>query len=248
MKPNLILFPGFVSNSIILKGIIDYLSDYFNVYYIELPGFNKDTPPLDDISLDNFVKYAEKRIDELKIKQAWFAGISLGFYVANNVNRNKICQGMVGIIPYTNSKLLGHSKYLRPVLWLLPIIKRWPGYAHLSKFKFLWKSFRLAAVPDNSIKILQDTFDMATALKLGAELMNCKKEVRFKKIPHLLILSNNDKAIDSPGTKELFKRKVKELEIIEIGMPHIPILYSKKEMVVQFKKSDMKRMLKFVDR
>jgi len=49
---NLILVNAFYTNSILLKGLIDYLKKYFNVYFIDLPGFAKDAPPLKEISIN----------------------------------------------------------------------------------------------------------------------------------------------------------------------------------------------------
>ena len=67
-KPNLILINGFAVNKKPLKGFISYLNEFFKVYVIDLPGHGKNPETIETVTLNNIVEYADKKIQELNIK------------------------------------------------------------------------------------------------------------------------------------------------------------------------------------
>ncbi len=105
-RENLVLVNAFYTNSAILQGLIDFLSDTFNVYFIDLPGFAADVPPLEDISVEGFAHYVRRRIDGFGLEHFVLGGISFGFLVANRVPLNGECRGILGITPYLDRKSL----------------------------------------------------------------------------------------------------------------------------------------------
>ena len=64
---NLVLVHSFPTNSILLKGLVEFLNDHFNLYFIDLPGFTQKSPPIQQITIDNYSAYVEKYINNLKI-------------------------------------------------------------------------------------------------------------------------------------------------------------------------------------
>ena len=108
-KENLILVHSFPTNSILLKGFIGYIDDYFNVYPIDLPGFRKDIKPLQKITIDSYSKFVEEKVKKLNLDDFLIGGISFGFIVVNNAKIDKKCKGIIAIEPYVNSKSLRMS-------------------------------------------------------------------------------------------------------------------------------------------
>ena len=79
-KENLIIVHSFPGNSILLSGLIEYLNDYFEVYFINLPGFAKSVPPLTEISFKGYVQFIEEKIRGFGLASYWLAGISLSVF------------------------------------------------------------------------------------------------------------------------------------------------------------------------
>ena len=64
-KDNLVLVNGFYTNSIILKGLVDFLDDRFNVHFIDLPGFCAGSPPLEEVNLESFARFGQDDLDRV---------------------------------------------------------------------------------------------------------------------------------------------------------------------------------------
>ncbi|HZX11305.1 MAG TPA: hypothetical protein VFG01_10215, partial [Acidobacteriota bacterium] len=103
---NLILVNAFYTNSILLKGLINYLKKHFNVYFIDLPGFAKKSPPLKEISISLYSEYVTQKVEDFNLDHYIIAGISFGFLITNNVFLDGRCKGIVAIFPYINKNSL----------------------------------------------------------------------------------------------------------------------------------------------
>ncbi len=99
-KDNLVLVHSFPTNSVLLRGLTDYLADFFRVHFIDLPGFTRAVPPLKHVSLDGYCRFVEQRIQELAPDNYIAAGVSFGFMVVNGIRHGERCQGILGIVPY----------------------------------------------------------------------------------------------------------------------------------------------------
>ena len=106
VKENIILVHSFPTNSKILNGFKEYLDDYFNVYFIDMPGFVLEKKPLAKISIENFSEYLDEEIGRLGLKSYFLGGISFGFLVVNGVKVDSKCKGILAMEPYLNSKML----------------------------------------------------------------------------------------------------------------------------------------------
>lgn len=106
MKENLVLVNAFYINSILLKGFIDYLSRYFNLHFIDLPGFAKHSPPLEEISVSLYSEYVSQKINRLNLNHYIIAGISFGFLIVSSISLDTKCKGIVAIFPYINKNFL----------------------------------------------------------------------------------------------------------------------------------------------
>src|SRR6266496_3587000 len=111
MKHNLVLVHSFPTNSILLRGLIEYLSDYFNVHFVDLPGFTKGTTPLPHITLSGYSAFLEEKINELGLETYLVAGISFGFAVVNKAKHSNKCLGILAIEPYIGTKSLQKPRF-----------------------------------------------------------------------------------------------------------------------------------------
>ncbi|PSO45454.1 MAG: hypothetical protein BRC25_02260 [Parcubacteria group bacterium SW_6_46_9] len=117
-EEKLVLVHSFPTNSILLSGLVDYLEDYFNLHFIDLPGFTAESPyDGNKITLSHFSEYVEDEIDKLDWDNYIVGGISFGFLVINqaDINENK-CQAMIAVEPYLNSKYL-HLGFIKKFLY-----------------------------------------------------------------------------------------------------------------------------------
>ena len=67
-KPHLVLVHSFYANSILLRGLGEFLSDEFHVHFIDLPGFAAHEPPIAEVSLDGFARHVEARVPALGLE------------------------------------------------------------------------------------------------------------------------------------------------------------------------------------
>lgn len=110
MKPHLVLVHSFPTNSVLLHGLEEFLSDYFSVHFIDLPGFHKDSPPFErKITLKKFSDYLDQKISELKADKYIAGGVSFGFLVVNNAKLDKRCKAILAMEPFVNTKCLNFS-------------------------------------------------------------------------------------------------------------------------------------------
>jgi len=77
IKENLVFVHSFPTNSRALKGLIDYLNSYFNVIPIDLPGFVKEAPALQTISLKSYSDYVDRKVLELDLERFYMGGQAL---------------------------------------------------------------------------------------------------------------------------------------------------------------------------
>ena len=99
-KENLVLLHSFPTNSILLSGYIEYLSDSFNVYFIDLPGFTKAVPPLERVTFAGYYDFVGRKIKELDLDSYLVEGISFGFAIVNHLNHDRKCKGIIAIEPF----------------------------------------------------------------------------------------------------------------------------------------------------
>ena len=138
-KQNLIIIHSFPSNSIILKGFYDFLSDFFNVYPIDLPGFTSDEKPLAKINFQGYRQHVEKEIAHLNLKSYFLGGISFGFAIANACQVDDQCKGFLAIAPYLNNDYIVPNKSGFAVMKrLLFFLSRLRLYKPIYHTKYFW--------------------------------------------------------------------------------------------------------------
>jgi len=217
---------SFPTNSIILKGLIEYLNKYCNVYFIDLPGFTKKVPPLKNISLENYSKYLDKKIKSLKIKSYVAAGISFGFLVVNNAKLDKRCKGIIALEPYIDSKSLDMGFLKKSAYIVLADSLLFLGLGALLKIK------------------IPSQIDQKTFLKTSSLILKNNDPIKFKNLPYVLVINKNDGTVNS---KYIIKKFNKPSHlIIHTHMDHYPKNLSKEYFKEMLPKSMLKKMSSYI--
>ena len=246
-KPNLVLIHSFPTNSILLKGFIDFLKDYFNVYWIDLPGFIKNIPPLKDISLDNYAKYVQEKIDDLNLEHYWLGGISLGFLVAENVSTDEKCKGMFAVAPCLNStdlKIPWHIKMMGNIfiniICLMNVHQRiWES---ISFKHFLSK----IGNPPKRIETMLNTINSRTFFETAKLVFKNKNEFQLQQKPSILMINKNDKTLRAGKIMAKFKKDLDKLLIINHTIEHYPKEITKDHFKKNVKEEHMKQIVNFM--
>lgn len=222
MKPNLILISGFATNSFELKHLISFLSRLANVYFIDLPGFSKDVPPLKKVSIKNYVGYVENEIKKLNLKEYLLGGVSFGFLLAGKVKDSKKCKGILALEPYLNANEIKGGLFNRiidlVVIKLVRTLKIYKWFWHSNYFKKLLAKNNM----DKRVTRMLKTMNAKSFFETAWIILTNKQPVKLKKKPHVLIINKNDELVCAEEEETFFKDNVKNLLIIHTTASHVP--------------------------
>jgi len=237
-KPNLILVHSFPTNSILLKGLIEFLDDFFTVHFIDLPGFHKKSPPFKGhITIQRFSDYVDQKIKEWDFDEYIIGGASFGFLVVNNAKLNKKCRAVLAMEPYINIHCIHTSfwkqKQYSAITSFLKLIRT----LHLEDKIWRSKMFsdflqKEADYPKKRIDVIIRHIDPRTFFTITSILMNYKKNPKFHDLPHFLIGNFADRSIDFEAVIEVFVKNLDELHIASEPIDHYP-----KELTKRYFKS-----------
>jgi pimeloyl-ACP methyl ester carboxylesterase len=251
-KANLVIIHSFPTNSIILKGFYDFLSDFFNVYPIDLPGFLKSIKPLKTINFANYAHYVEREIKKLNLESYWVGGVSFGFAVVNLIKDHKNCRGVFAIEPYLGSENLNIPLYKRLLfLFIIRIL------GALNVFYKVWHSpsiqkyllFGSSARLDEKIKSLLDEMDARTFFQTAKLLLhNHQVNCVFLKRPYVLVINKEDGSIRADRIISRFANQVEDLVIVHTSAEHYPKTITREYFKKRIKKEEIAKILDFVDK
>lgn len=251
-KENLILVNAFYTNSILLRGLIDYLSEHFNLHFIDLPGFSKKSPPLKKVNLGNFSEFIQKKIDELNLAHYIIGGISFGFYAVNNIplEMDERCKGIVAIFPYVDSKSLKLKKS-KKILYSAVVnflcftrlsSKIWQ-HRYTKKFAYWYSSY-----PPKRVKVILEHFDGETFFQTARLILHNSHGIKFHKKPYILIINRDDNTINYDYCLKIFEENAPVLFVLHSEIDHFPKDISKDYFQERFSGEDIQRMIAFLNR
>ncbi len=228
MKYNLILIHSFPTNSILLKGLIEYLEGFFNVYFIDLPGFRKTIPPLALINIPEYAKFVENKIAGFGLDSYLVGGISFGFIVINSVKyTDGKCLGIIAMEPFTGVDSLRMTTQQKTLYKMLFRVVNF-----LKVDKLLWKSLLLRRTfaqqyPEWTVDIVLGEIDSKTFFETAALILNATDPIEFQNLPYVLSINKDDDTVNYPYLHKLFSTHVKRLKIIDTSVEHYPADLSK---------------------
>ena len=246
-RENLVLVNAFLTNSLVLRGLIDYLGKYFRVHFIDLPGFVRDIPPLSEITLENYAAYVRRRIEDLDLGSYLLGGISFGFAVVSRLDPGERCRGVVAIAPFLDSRTLNlglfkksaYSLLVRLTLALDLPAKVWNH--HLFHRAFHWYS----DYPADRVESLLAEMEGRTFFETARIILTLRRTCRFQNLPYVLILSHSDRTIKNGPLLELFEAKIERLKVVRAGFDHYPLEVSEDYFQSRFRPQDIHDIIGF---
>jgi len=222
-KPDLVLIEGYGTNSIILKGLIDFLEDTFTVHYFDLPGFIQEVKPLEKVTVKNYVEYVRQKIDELQLEQYYIAGVSFGFLLANKAAIDPKCEGVLAIEPYLNANHLNfNARKMLSTKITVKAITSLKLYEKIWHSKYFKKTLIKRGYPSNMITEILKDMNSREYFETGKLLVQYKEAPEFVNKPYTLIVNINDHVVNGKKVVNTFKDKVHQLNIIYTNAAHYP--------------------------
>jgi pimeloyl-ACP methyl ester carboxylesterase len=223
-KENLVIVHSFPTNSILLKGYIDYLSDYYHVFFIDLPGFTKAVHPLDKVTMEGYRRFVETSIEQFNLADYFLEGISFGFSIVNRIHHHGKCKGMIAVEPYIGRKSLQMSPTKRILcLFGLQIVCSLKLYSPFWKSPlFSWLLPQLVHYPDETMRILFEQIDGKTFFETAKIILSDLSPYRFQDLPYVLLANKQDRAVNFEYIVNALTPSVKNLLVIPIEIDHYP--------------------------
>jgi pimeloyl-ACP methyl ester carboxylesterase len=247
-RENLVLVNAFYSNSLILKGLIDFLGDRFNVHFIDLPGFYLGSSPLDEISLQSFAAFVRRRLDELDLEHFIVGGISFGFLVANSLPPEGRCRAVVAIAPYIDKQSLNIGALKRTSYRMVTELASATGLGRRA-----WKTRAArrfahwySRYPADRVDLILDHMDAQTFFETGRLILRNHHSCVFHDLPYVLIANPNDTTIRYDYIVRRFRENTDRLLVVETSIDHYPGEISKSYFQERFAAADLERVSAFV--
>jgi pimeloyl-ACP methyl ester carboxylesterase len=226
MKENLVLVHSFPTNSTLLKGLIEYLEEHFNLYFIDLPGFKKGVPSTKGkVTFEYFSDYVAEQVDKFNLGDFIIGGISFGFLVANNAPIDlKKCKAIIAIEPYLNRKYL-HLKFIKRFVYT-HVIDEILEHNLTDEF---WNSGYAAKIlsfiterSTDKTEVVVKEIDDKVFFQTAKLIMENEKELQFRNIPYVLVINRHDEGIAVDAIVEEFRENTKPLLIKYTDLEHYP--------------------------
>lgn len=218
-KGNLIIIHAHATNSILLKELYEFLSDSFNVYPINLPGFVPEKKPLKNVTLPNYAAHVDSEIKKLKLKSYLLAGISLGFAITGYCKLDERCKGIIAMEPYINTNYTKNN-FEKFVFKILAKLVTGLGIHNYVYDSFLNRIVLGFIAPKGKADIMQKTINGYAFYETSNLLFTFADPPIFHKKPYVLIINENDKTIKAKEIIKLFKKRGNL--IIKTALPHYP--------------------------
>ncbi len=249
-KPNLVMIHSFPTNSHILAGLYEYLTDFFNVYPVDLPGFVANLKPLETVNMMNYADFLRDRIEILKLDNYWVGGVSFGFSVANMVGDHRGCRGVLAIEPYLGSENLKMSNK-RKVFYVLAIKAIELGNVFYKVFHspFIQKYLLMgsSANLDKKIKNILDTMDAKTFFETAKILLTSHEvDCKLLNVPYILIINKIDGSIRADRIISRFAYEVDDLLIAHTTAEHYPKTITKEYFEKRIEKKEVDKIFEFI--
>jgi pimeloyl-ACP methyl ester carboxylesterase len=249
VRENLVLVNAFYTNSILLKGLINYLNKYFNLYFIDLPGFEKRSPPLEEISIQAYSDFVSGKIDEFDLDHYIIAGISFGFLIVNNICLDGKCKGVVAIFPYINKHSLKLKKGKKTFYNFMSSF-----FVNLKLSRIIWQkrmfqsaAYLYSSYPRDRVTVILEHMDGKTFFETAQIILNNEEPLSFQRLPYALIINKKDRTINYEYSLEAFKKGAKDLLIVHSEADHYPEDVEESYFMKAFPEDEIYRIITFLN-
>lgn len=249
-KEDLVLVHSFYANSVILRGLGEFLSDDFRVHFIDLPGFAAHEPPLVEVSLESFAGHVADRVRALGLDEFIIGGISFGYTVVSRVSLPPGCRAVLAVFPFLGAQSLALRRRKRLFYQAVVNVIGASGLGGalwnsrlLESFAFWWSSY-----PPARVRLILDHMDGRTFFATARLILNRGDGAAFHDLPHVLILNPADTTIRADYCERLFGERVRDLCIVRTDLDHYPLEPTAEYFRSRFPGGEMDRIRAFIRR
>ena len=250
-KENLVLVHSFPTNSILLRGLILFLKDYFHVYPVDLPGFISSKPPLTSFSINGMSQYLDDEIKRLNLDHYIVGGISFGFWVLCFASLDTKCVGVFALEPYIGFRSIKYERLTVPkrlyYMFVIKLIGIFNLYKKVWRSKYWHKAYnKLSGYKTKRNKVIFEEMDPETFARCAYFLLSNIKPARLHDLPTVLLINPNDSTLDAKYILKFFKKHARHYMIIRTDIGHYPRKVTKTYFKKHLKKKDIKSIYNFL--
>lgn len=246
---SLILVHSFPTNSILLDGLVEFLNDFFDLHFIDLPGFTRKSPPLRKVSIDAYARYLESRIGEINPESYILGGISFGHLVCTKTRIDHRCRAILSMEPFLGKR----SLYMGPLkrLALGGFAKTVAATGLASK---IWASRRFRSrmlnrgEPAHRVDTMLREIDPHTYFATAGILVDYSEDLNWRDLPYVLIVNPDDDTINAEDVTDVFKHHVDRLLVLETTIDHYPKNVTKQYFADRITPHHIEGLFDFLDR
>jgi pimeloyl-ACP methyl ester carboxylesterase len=245
-REHLILVHSFPTNSILLRGLTEFLGDIFIVHFIDLPGFTTNVPPLAEVSFENYARFVEQRIEALGLETYLLGGVSFGFLVVNMARVDHRCRAILAMEPFLNVRGLRATSLER---FLLRSLTKTVVAVRASDF--LWKSlwfrrFLGRKGPKERMEIVFREVDARTFFETATLILSRTADARFQDLPYVLLINPEDQTVGHEYVTHVFQREARRLLVVETTVEHYPRDLTKEYFLDRISAEQIDRIREFL--
>lgn len=245
-RKHLILVHSFPTNSILLRGLTDFLEDHFTVHFIDLPGFTRQVPPLARISMAGYAAFLEERIRELSLDEYLLGGVSFGFLVATRARLDGRCKAILAMEPFLGPQSLTMGRRQRMVF--ATVVRT---VAALGLSAWVWRSgpFRrrlLRRGPQDRVATVLREIDPRTFFTTASMILSQDAEPDLHALPHVLLINPADRTIDFETVSGWFQARARDLLVLETTVDHYPRELTKEYFEERISRDQIASIFRFV--
>jgi pimeloyl-ACP methyl ester carboxylesterase len=247
-KKSLFLVHSYPTNSILLGGLAEFLEDYFDLHFIDLPGFAKHSPPLRNVSIDGYARFLESRIEAAELDEYILGGISFGHLVVTKTRIDHRCKAILSMEPFLGKRSLYMGFLKRFVLGSFARTVAASGMAPI-----IWNSSRFRArmlrrgEPELRVDTMLRELDPYTYFATAGILVRFADNLNWRDLPYILIVNPNDKTINAEDVTDVFKSHVDRLLVLETTIDHYPKEVTKQYFTDRITQQHIEKLLSYLE-
>lgn len=223
VKENLVLVHSFPTNSILLAGLVEFLGDYFEVHFIDLPGFTRRVKPLRRPTIEGFATHLEERIAELGLARYVLGGISFGYLVVSHARVDSRCRAILALEPFLGirSLYMKGPKRLFAASFARAVASLGLGSTIFGSRRWRQRLLR-RGYPEERVDVMCREIDARTFFATAALLATHCAPLRFHPLPLVLMVNHEDRTINAEDVAAVFAAHVDDLLVVETTVDHYP--------------------------
>lgn len=222
-KENLVLVHSFPTNSILLRGLVDFLEDHFAVHFVDLPGFTRACKPLPRPSIDAYASFLSSHVRDLDLDSYLLGGISFGYLVVSQTSVDQRCRAILAMEPFLGVRSLHMRSTARLMAAFVTRSIVTLGQSQRVFHSNRWRQRLLRrGQPEERVETVLREIDPRTFFATAYALVTYQRPLSFHNLPHVLMVNPEDRTINAEDVTEVFQSRVRDLLVVKTTVDHYP--------------------------